>query len=140
MENSKKIILIGSVVLFSTSLMMSDHVSAEGPIYNPVDPNQRVEPLAPSQKETTESSVEKAVVETEPSETEEKPVQAEKPTQKKTMKRKKRYLTDSFFSNESNQFFTMNGDDTGGDGSSHKQELTETLQVLSGVALYGRKK
>lgn len=143
-ENKKKIIMIGTIALFSTSLLFQSDLSlAEEQIYSPVDPNQRVEPVEPTEPSSTTSSMEIAPIESSTTEstTQEQPEkQPQKKPEEKPMKRRKRFLDDSFFSNESNQFIALNSGSGGGDDGHGEAQLVETLRLLSGVAFYGRKK
>lgn len=146
MENKKKIVVLGTLVLFSTALLLQEDVSfANDTIYSPVDPNQEVKPVAPSdvpEEKTTESSV--PVVRTESSSKEQPKAKKQTPkkeTEKKTMKRKKLYLDEAFFTNDFNhQAIALNGGSSGGGQGHSEAQLTETLKLLSGVAIYGRRK
>lgn len=146
MENKKKMIIMGTIALFSTSLLFQNTSLADD-VFSPINPNQKVKPIESSSttQETTASSVEIASMEPEGT----KDSVSEKPSKKqpekkavkeKSVKRKKRYLDDSFFSNESNQFTTLNNGTSGGADDLSGAQLVETMKVLSGIALYGRKK
>ncbi|MDU5335447.1 hypothetical protein [Enterococcus sp.] len=147
MENKKKMIIMGTIALFSTSLLFQNTSLADD-VFSPINPNQKVKPVESSSStpETTESSVEVASMEpdrtTDSSTEKQSKKQPEKKSAKEqTVKRKKRYLDDSFFSNESNQFTTLNSSGTpGGSDDFTDARLAETMKVLSGIALYGRKK
>lgn len=146
MGNKKKMIIMGTIALFSTSLLFQ-HTSLADDVFSPVNPNQKVKPVEQSNTtpETASSSVEIASMEPEgtKSSVSEKP--SKKPPKKKSakekhVKRKKRYLDDSFFSNEDNQFAALNNGSSGGADDLADAQLVETMKVLSGIALYGRKK
>lgn len=146
MENKKKMIIMGTIALFSTSLLFQNTSLADD-VFSPINPNQKVKPIESSSttQETTASSVEIASMEPEGT----KDSVSEKPSKKqsekravkeKSVKRKKRYLDDSFFSNESNQFTNLNNGTSGGADDLSGAQLVETMKILSGIALYGRKK
>lgn len=139
-------IIMGTIALFSTSLLFQ-RTSLADDVFSPINPNQKVEPVEPSSTtpESTASSVEIASMEPEKtkdsvSEKSNKKQPEQNAAKKKPVKRKKRYLDDSFFSNSSNQFITLNNGAPGGADDLADSQLVETMKVLSGIALYGRKK
>jgi len=150
MQNKMSFKLFATLAVFSASLMLSNQVNADsGTVYSPVDPNQEVKPVTPSAKENAPAASSSStppvkapaspVKPKTPSESKPKTTEPKKPQKKKT--HKKLLINQDLFNEASTQLVIMNDTDPGGGNAGHSDaNLTAMVEMLSGSALYGRRK
>ncbi|MBV7391133.1 hypothetical protein [Enterococcus alishanensis] len=146
MIGKKKFLLSGSLLLLSSLILGSQISKAENNIYSPDDPNQKVVPIEPTQQsntaETSDTSEVVPYVEKETAAKQKKKVKKTKIAKKqrrKTENQKKLLLNQAFFSDKY-QATSAQPSFGGGQDGVEEPQLIKTVQLLTGIAFYGRKK
>ncbi|WP_057895018.1 hypothetical protein [Lacticaseibacillus brantae] len=148
MQNKMSFKLFATLAVFSASLMFSSQVNADsGTVYSPVDPNQEVKPVTPSAQADVPASSSSS---TPPPKAPAVPAESKAPSEskpkaparpKKTKSHKKLLINQDLFNEASTQLAIMNDTDPGGGNGGHSDaNLTAMVEMLSGSALYGRRK